>query len=149
MNIVFDCDALLEKFEFLGKDKGFLKQKITRAILKPIKKRARQNIRTLFKRVTGRSAHNTDIWAFKDGSGRLFLGSFYARLMEGDHFIRPKNKEFLRFKVGNKWLQTKEPIFVKKRDVTETIWREGTAGAVMVHVADEVLQAELDKWSAK
>lgn len=146
---VFDCEELLKKFEFLGQDKGKLRQKITRAILQPLKAKTRQNIRKTLKRKTGRTARYTDTWAFKDGTGRLFMGSFYGRLMEGDHSIKPKNKEFLRFKIGDKWFRTKNSIFVRGRDLVSSIWKAGTADSVMVGIADTVMQDELRKWEKK
>ena len=138
---VFDCEELLKKFEFLGQDKGELRRKITRAIVQPLKAKARAKIRKTFKRVTGRTAQYTDTWAFKDGTGRLFLGSFYGRLM--------KNKEFLRFKIGDKWFRTKNSIFVRGRDLVSSIWKAGTADSVMVGIADTVMQDELRKWEKK
>lgn len=149
MRIKFDCEELLKKFDFLKQDKGRLRQKITRAILQPLKNQARTNIRKTLKRKTGRTAHNTDIWAFKDGTGRLFLGTFYGRLMESDHYIGAKEKKFLKFKIGNKWFSTKDNIFVKKRDLTQTIWKKGTADSVVVGVAEKILTQELEKWRKK
>ena len=146
---VFDCEELLKKFEFLGQDKGELRRKITRAILHPLKAKSRAKIRRTLKRVTGETAHNTDIWAFKDGMGRLFVGTFYGRFMEDDYTIRPKYKEFLRFKIGDKWFRTKNSIFVRGRDLVSTIWKLGTADSVMVGIADTVMQDELRKWEKK
>ncbi|WP_449190053.1 hypothetical protein [Treponema lecithinolyticum] len=149
MRIKFDCEELLKKFDFLKQDKGPLRQKITRAILQPLKNQVRTNVRKTLKRKTGRTAHNTDIWAFKDGTGRLFLGTFYGRLMESDHYIGAKEKKFLKFKIGAKWFTKKDSIFVKKRDLVASIWKNGTAPAVMVAAAEKILTQELEKWRKK
>ena len=149
MRIKFDCEELLKKFDFLKQDKGKLRQKITRAILQPLKNQVRTNVRKTLKRKTGRTAHNTDTWAFKDGTGRLFLGTFYGRLMESDHYIGAKEKKFLKFKIGAKWFTKKDSIFVKKRDLVASIWKNGTAPAVMVAAAEKILTQELDRWRKK
>ncbi|UTC78113.1 hypothetical protein E4O04_08920 [Treponema sp. OMZ 799] len=149
IQVVFDCEELLKKFEFLKQDKGNLRRKITRAILQPLKSKTRKRVRKIFKPATGRTAKNTDIWAFKDGSGRLFLGTFYGRFKEGDHFIRPKEKEFLKFKIGDKWFKKKDSIFIKKVDVTASIWKEGTSDVVMKEIAEKTMKFEFDKWRKK
>lgn len=149
IQVVFDCEELLKKFEFLKQDKGNLRRKITRAILQPLKSKTRKRVRKIFKPATGRTAKNTDIWAFKDGSGRLFLGTFYGRFKEGDHFIRPKEKEFLKFKIGDKWFKKKDSIFIKKVDVTASIWKDGTTDAVMKEIAEKTMKFEFDKWRKK
>ena len=149
MSIKFDSEELLKKFDFLGQDKGKLRQKITRAILQPLKGKTRTNIRKTLHRMTARTARYTDTWAFKDGTGRLFMGSFYGRLMEEGHVIRPKQKAFLRFKIGDKWFTTRKSIFVPARDLTATIWKQGTQDTVMAQTADEVLKKELEKWEKK
>ena len=149
VQIVFDCEELLKKFEFLKQDKGNLRRKITRAILQPLKSKTRKRVKKIFKQVTGRTARNTDTWAFKDGSGRLFLGTFYGRLKEGDYFIRPKEKEFLKFKIGDKWFMKKDSVFIKKVDVTASIWKEGTSDVVMKRIAEDTMKFEFDKWRKK
>ena len=55
----------------------------------------------------------------------------------------------MKFKIGDKWFSTKDNIFVKKRDLTQTIWKKGTADSAIVGVAEKILTQELEKWRKK
>ena len=149
MQIKFDADDVIKRFEFLKKDKGVLKQKITRAILNPLKTKVRKKVRSIFKKTTGRPARYTDTWAFKDGTGRLFLGSFYGRFKEDDQVIRPKDREFLQFKIGDKWFRKKDGIFIKGKDIVKNVWKTGTSEAAMRDIAEMVMKKEFEKWVNK
>lgn len=149
VSVAFDCEDLLNRFEFLQKDRGDLRRKITRAIVQPLKQKARARARKERKRLTGRTAKYTDTWAFKDGAGRLFLGSFYGRAGENDYIIQPKHKKYLMFKIGDKWIKTKNSIFVRGRPIASPVWEEGTSSATMKKIAEDTMDFEFRKWAKK
>ncbi len=148
-NIKTDFSSVLKQFETMGKDTGRMKKAITRKVLNEVRKEARRNIRKTLKRKTGRTASKMEVYAFKDGSGKLKIGTFYGRILEGGYNISPKNQKFLMFKVGKKWIKTSKTIHVAPRDLVKSVWKRGTTPERINKIANEILEKEFRKWKGK
>lgn len=156
LTVRFDCDELLKKFEQLGKRKKFLQKKILRAILRPLKREVKQNLKGgVLKKRSGALAEQTDIFVKADGSSG-WLGTREKRRSirnawwihadnTGGYEIAPKKKDFMQFKIGSKWIRKKASIFVPGRPTVTNSWKKHTTASVMAGIADEVLQKELNK----
>ncbi len=63
--------------------------------------------------------------------------------------LAPKRKEFLRFKIGDKWIKTKKSIYIPPKDIARSAWTRGTSDDRMKQISIDILEKEFKKWKDK